>query len=90
MESVLGKELRAFRYKNPPRDCEYRFDDDAPVKDVGALIIFRDVAPACEFMPGAVVVGAEKPLRKYLAGRKFFPRAAWRDLVAVEIAEPVA
>jgi hypothetical protein len=37
------------------------------------------------FLHGATIVGDEPTLRETLRGYKFYPRAHWRDLAAMEI-----
>lgn len=84
--SQLDGELPSFRYREPPRHCEYVFDSEEPLEDVGTLIVFRDTLPPCiSFAPGATMVGDEASLLNRLRGHEFFPRARWRDLAAMEI-----
>ena len=86
IKSKLGGSLSAFAVPKKPNNTEYYFDDATAIDNVVAAFFLSDVPMPCmSFMPGAILVGNEPTLREALKGRKFFPRALWRDLLAVEI-----
>lgn len=87
MPSVLGGDLPAFRLPPCPRGATFHVDETEDIKDVGVLFAFADVpSPCISFVDGATVVGNVEALRTILQGRRFFYRARYGAMVAVELA----
>jgi len=86
VNSKLKGGLSSFSVPKKPRGAHYHFDDESIVENVGTVFLFDDVPHPCmSFIPGAIIIGHESLLREALKGRKFYPRAYWRDIAAVEI-----
>jgi hypothetical protein len=86
VKSKLTGELSAFSLPHRPPHTEFLIDNDEPISDVGILFLLDDCPMPCmSFVSGAIIVGEESKLREALRGRKFIPRAYWRNIAAMEI-----
>jgi hypothetical protein len=86
VKSKLTGQLSAFALPKKPRHAEYFIDNHDAIENVSVVFLLEDVPlPCMSFVPGATIVGEESSLREALKGRKFIPRAYWRDIAAMEI-----